>query len=43
MRVALCDGGSGKTQITVTEKGGKYEGNTAVWEVTCEVKLVGKQ
>ena len=43
MSVAFCDGGSGKTQITVTEKGGKFEGNTAVWEVTCEVKLVGKQ
>lgn len=43
MSVAICDGGSGKTEITVTEKGGKYDGNTAVWEVTCEVKLVGKQ
>lgn len=43
MRVAIADGGSGKTQITVTEKGGKYDGNSAVWEVSCEVKLVGKQ
>lgn len=43
MSIAICDGGSGKTQITVTESGGRYDGNTAVWEVTCEVKLVGKQ
>ena len=43
MSVAICDGGSGKTQITVTEKGGCYEGNTAVWEITCEVKEVGRQ
>lgn len=43
MSVAICDGGSGKTQITVTEKGGKYDGNTAVWEVICEVKEVGRQ
>ena len=39
---AICDGGSGKTQITVTETDGKYKGNTAVWEITCKVKL-GKQ
>lgn len=43
LRVAICDGGSGKTEITVTEKGGKYNGNTAVWEITCEVELVGKK
>lgn len=43
MSVAICDGGSGKTEITVTEKGGKYDGNTAVWEITCEVKEVGRK
>ena len=43
LRVAICDGGSGKTEITVTEKGGKYNGNTAVWEITCEVKEVGRK
>ena len=43
MSVAICDGGSGKTQITVTESGGCYDGNTAVWEITCEVKLVDKR
>lgn len=43
LRVAICDGGSGKAEITVTESGDRHDGNTAVWEVTCEVKLVGKQ
>ena len=41
--VAICDGGSGKTTVTVTETNGRYKGNTAVWEISCEVKLVGKQ
>ena len=41
--VAICDGGSGKTTVTVTETNGRYKGNTAVWEITCEVKLVGKE
>jgi len=43
LRVDICDGGSGKVEIAVTEKGGKYNGNTAVWEITCEVKEVGRQ
>ena len=43
IRVAICDGGSGKTEITVIEQGGKYDGNTAVWEITCEVKLIGRK
>ena len=43
MVVAICDGGSGKTTVTVTENGGPYKGETAVWEITCTVKLVGKQ
>ena len=43
MKVAICDGGSGKTTITVTENGGRYKGETAVWEITCTVKLVGKK
>lgn len=43
LRVAICDGGSGKTEITVTETGGRYDGNTAVWKITCEVELVGKK
>ena len=43
LRVAICDGGSGKVEIIVTEKGGCHNGNTAVWEVTCEVELVGKK
>lgn len=38
--VAICDGGSGKTTVTVTETDGRYKGNTAVWEITCEVELV---
>ena len=41
--VAICDGGSGKTTVTVTETNGRYKGNTAVWEISCEVELVGKQ
>ncbi len=43
IKVAICDGSSGKTTITVTENGGQYKGNTAIWEITCTVKLVGKQ
>ena len=43
LMVAICDGGSGKTKITVTETDGRYKGNTAVWEISCEVKLIGKQ
>ena len=43
LAVAICDGGSGKTTVTVTETNGRYKGNTAVWEISCEVKLVGKQ
>ncbi len=43
LSVATCDGGSGKTTVTVAETNGKYKGNTAVWEIICEVKLVGKQ
>ena len=43
LAVAMCDGGSGKTTITVTETDGRYKGNTAVWEITCKVELVGKQ
>lgn len=43
LAVAICDGGSGETQITVTETSGRYKGNTAVWEISCEVELVGKE
>ena len=43
MAVAICEVGSGKTTITVTETNGRYKGNTAVWEISCEVKLVGKK
>ena len=43
MAVAICEVGSGKTQITVTETNGCFKGNTAVWEISCEVKLVGKK
>ena len=37
--VAICDGGSGKTEITVTSSDGK----TATFKVTCDVTQVGKQ
>ena len=37
--VAICDGGSGKTEITVTGSNGK----TATFKVTCEVTQVGKR
>ena len=43
MAVAICEVGSCKTQITVTETSGCFKGNTAVWEISCEVKLVGKK
>jgi len=35
--------GSGKAEITITENAGAYKGNSAVWEISCKVKLVGKQ
>lgn len=37
--VAICDGGSGKTEITVTDSNGK----TATFKVTCDVTQVGKR
>ena len=43
LTVAICEIGSGKTEITVTENAGAFKGNTAAWEISCEVKLVGKQ
>ena len=43
LAVAICDGGSGKTTVTVTETDGRYKGSEAVWKIACTVKLVGKQ
>jgi hypothetical protein len=43
LTVAICEVGSGKTEITVTENAGAFKGNTAVWEISCEVKLVDKK
>ena len=37
LRVAICHGGSGKTEITVTDSNGK----TAAFKVTCNVTRVG--
>ena len=37
--VAICDGGSGKTEITLTDSNGK----SATFKVTCDVTQVGKQ
>ena len=37
--VAICDGGYGKTEITVTNSYGK----TAAYKITCNVKQVGKR
>ena len=37
--VAICDGGSGKTEITVTDSNGK----SATFKVTCDVTQVGKR
>ena len=37
--IAICDGGSGKTEITVTSSDGK----TATFKVTCDVTQVGKR
>ena len=38
MPVALCDGGSGKTEITVTAA----DGRTSNFKIVCTVKQVGK-
>ena len=37
--VAICDGGFGKTEITVTGSNGK----TTTYKITCNVKQVGKR
>ena len=37
--VAICDGGAGKTEITVTGADGK----SATFKIICQVTLVGKQ
>lgn len=37
--VAICDGGSGKTEVTVTDS----DGRTATFKITCQVTQVGKQ
>ena len=37
--VAICNGGSGKTELTVTGSNGK----TATFKVTCDVTQVGKR
>ena len=38
-RVAICDGGSGKTEITVTDSSGR----TASFRIVCAVVQIGKQ
>ncbi len=37
--VAICNGGSGKTEITVTDSHGK----TATFKIACQVTQIGKQ
>lgn len=37
--VAICGGGSGKTEATVTDSDGK----TAAFKITCQVTQIGKQ
>ena len=37
--VAICHGGTGKTEITVTDSYGK----TATFKITCQVTQIGKQ
>ena len=43
LAVAICEVGSGKTTVTVTETDGRYKGNKATWEITCELNMVGKK
>lgn len=38
-RVAICDGGSGRTEITVTDSDGKI----ATFKIVCQVTQIGKQ
>ena len=40
--VDLVDGFSTSIFITITENKGKYEGNTAEWEITCTVAFIEK-
>ena len=43
LKVAICNGGSGKTKITVADNGGISDGDTVVWEIVCTVKMIRKQ
>lgn len=43
LTVASVDGACNTIEVTVVEQGGKYEGNIAVWEITCHLKLVDKK
>ena len=36
IQVAICDGGSGKTEVTVTDSGGK----TAIFKIICKVTRI---
>ena len=42
LRVPLYDGASDKVEVTVTETNGMYKGRTAVWEIYCQIKMLGK-
>lgn len=41
--LGLCDGGKGKAEIEVIENAGAFKGNKAIWEITCELKMIGKK
>lgn len=41
--LGLCDEGRGKAEIIVIENAGRFKGNKAIWEITCELKMIGKK
>ena len=43
LNVAIYDGGYSRTEVKVVENAGRYKGRSALWEITCTVKLVGRQ
>lgn len=43
LEVAIYDGSFVRIEVEVIENAGQYKGRSAVWEIICTVKLVGKQ
>lgn len=43
LNIQIYDGSYTRTEVKVVENAGRYKGNSALWEITCTVKLVGSE